>query len=767
MFRCARKLALATMLVASLASAAQCDDLPPLIPREAFTDASRRDRPSLSPDGKWIAYLGPVDGVSNIWVRPVGGSNDRALTAEKIRVAYYWWQGDGEHLLYLRDQAGDENWHLFQVNFKTGLTRDLTPFPGRRALVVGLDPNVPEAALVSLSLRNANASDFFRINLKSGAISLDTEYPGQVVGWQVDRRLRLRAVQVRTPDGGRDVRVRDEMGKPWRTVEHWGPDEHLRCSVEGFSADGRSLYLLSSRDSDTLRLVELNLADESRRVLAEDAKYDASALQVHPETGRPEAVQFVRERAEWQVLDDSVRPDFDALRKVCEGDFEVVGRDLADRQWLVWYTRDDAPNALYLYDRETRRGTKLWDDNPQLARYQLAKTRPIAFKARDGLDLHGYLTLPLGPAPKNLPAVVFVHGGPWARHTWARQDKNIIQLMANRGYAVLQVNYRGSVGYGKKFVNAGDREAGAKMLDDVIDVKRWAVSQGYVDPKRVGVLGPSFGGYLSLAAVAFAPEEFACAVDVFGPSNLVSLIRSFPAWWAHAQWHTRVGNPDTEEAFLRSRSPFYHADKIKVPVLVLQGDNDVRVTRAESDQMVEALRRAGKDVEYVLFQNEGHGMFSAANDLKQYEVTESFLARTLGGRAQESAPTAERSADTAAIKQVALDYAEAWYEGDAQRMERALHPELAKRIVRTDPRTQKSRLDQMGALTLVQGTRAGGGKSTPPDKLQKDIIVLDQFENVASVKAVMADWIDYLHVAKFNGRWVIVNVLWELKPQPK
>src|SRR5262245_59270730 len=264
MFRSARVLALFTLLVASLAGPARGDELPPLVPREAFTHAERRDRPSLAPDGKWIAYLAPVDGVANIWVREVGGAKDRALTAEKIRVAYYWWQGDGEHLLFLRDQGGDESWHLFQVELKTGLTRDLTPFPGRRALPVGLDPAVPDAALVSLNLRGPNAYDVYRINLKSGAVSLDTETLTPLVGWQVDRRLRLRAIEVRTADGGRDVQVREDVGKSWRTVEHWGSEEHLRCSVVGFSADDKSLYLLSSRDSNTLRLVELDLANGAR-----------------------------------------------------------------------------------------------------------------------------------------------------------------------------------------------------------------------------------------------------------------------------------------------------------------------------------------------------------------------------------------------------------------------------------------------------------------------------------------------------------------------
>src|SRR5262245_16574041 len=254
MFRSARALVLPVLFVASLAGEARGDDLPPLIPREAFTHAGRRDRPSLSPDGKWLAYLAPVDGVANIRVRAVGGSDDRAVTAEKIRVAYYWWQGDGEHLLYSRDQGGDENWHLFQVNLKTGVTRDLTPFAGRRALLIGLNENVPDAVLVTLSL--GGAYNVYRIDLKTGALSLDTRNPGDAVDWRADSRLQVRAMEAQTADEGRDVRVRDEVDKPWRTVEHWGPDEHQRCSTLGFSADGRSLYLLSSRESDTLRLIE-------------------------------------------------------------------------------------------------------------------------------------------------------------------------------------------------------------------------------------------------------------------------------------------------------------------------------------------------------------------------------------------------------------------------------------------------------------------------------------------------------------------------------
>jgi dipeptidyl aminopeptidase/acylaminoacyl peptidase len=393
--------------------------------------------------------------------------------------------------------------------------------------MVALDLNFPDAVLVSLNLKCPEVRDVYRIDLKTGALSLDTANPGNALGWQVDRHLRVRAVEVRAVDRGRDVRVRDTVGSPWRTVEHWGVDEHVNCTVAGFSADEQRLYLLSSRDADTLRLVELDLASGSRRVLAADSRYDASAWpQFSPRTGTLEAVQFVGGRTVWKALDACVRDDFASLRKICDGDFDVVSRDLADRLWLVNYTRDDAPHSLYVYDRTTRRAQRLWNDNPTLARYRLAKIRPIAFRSRDGLEIQGYLTLPVGVETKNLPAVIYIHGGPWARHAWARQDKNMIQFLANRGYAVLQVNYRGSAGYGKRFLNAGDREAGAKMLNDVIDVKRWAVDQGYIDPKRVCIMGPSFGGYLSLAGVSFEPDEFACAVDLFGPSNLITLIRS-------------------------------------------------------------------------------------------------------------------------------------------------------------------------------------------------------------------------------------------------
>lgn len=345
-------------------------------------------------------------------------------------------------------------------------------------------------------------------------------------------------------------------------------------------------------------------------------------------------MQFIRARREWQILDKSLQADFDALKKVRDGDFSVSSRDLADKTWLVSYIVDDGPVSYYAYDRTSKQATLLFTNRPQLEKYKLAKMKPISYQVRDGLTIHGYLTLPVGVEPKNLPMVLNVHGGPWGRDVWGLHNE--AQWLASRGYAVLQVNFRGSTGYGKNFVNAGDREWAGKMHDDLVDGVKWAIQQGYADPKKTCIMGGSYGGYATLVGVAFTPDVFACGVDIVGPSNIITLINSIPPYWIPIKslFDKRVGKLETDEEFLKSRSPLFKADAIKVPLLVAQGANDPRVKQAESEQIVEAVRQKGKEVEYLLFPDEGHGFARPENRVAFYAATEQFLARVLGGRAE-------------------------------------------------------------------------------------------------------------------------------------
>ena len=367
-------------------------------------------------------------------------------------------------------------------------------------------------------------------------------------------------------------------------------------------------------------------------VIAEDPQYDVGNVIVHPDTHDVQAVAFNKDRNEWLVLDESIKKDFDNIGDIHRGDFFIISRDDADTTWVVAFTVDNGPVPFYAYDRKSQKATFLFDNQPELNKYTLATIEPISFTSRDGLTIHGYLTLPQGEQKTNLPMVLNVHGGPWGRDAWGyRPDA---QWFANRGYACLQVNFRGSTGYGKDFVNAGDREWGRNMHNDLVDAVQWAIDKGIADPKKVAIFGGSYGGYAALVGATFTPDLFCCAVDIVGPSNLNTLIRTIPPYWSTflATFHKRVGNPDTEEEFLNSRSPLFKADQIKIPILIGQGANDPRVKQAESEQIVEAMKSKGIDYEYMLFPDEGHGFAKPENRLKFYAAAEKFLAKHLGGR---------------------------------------------------------------------------------------------------------------------------------------
>lgn len=608
--------------------------LPPLIPRETLFGNPERARPRLSPDGKYLAYIAPDDkNVLQVWLCTVGETDDRQLTADKKRgIRAYFWTYDGNQLIYMQDADGDENFHCYAVSIHSNIVRDLTPFQGVKAEPIELDPDHPDQILVGMNLNDPQIFDVYRVNLSNGAVEFDTQNPGNIINWMADPELQIRVAVAATPDGGSDLLYRATVDQEWELLRHWSADDE--GYPVGFSADGKTLYLVGSHDANAQRLLALDLATRQETVIAADEQYDVGGVVTHPTNHTLQAVAFYRDKLNWQILDNSIAADFEAIAQVRPGEFSIGSRTLADDRWLVSYTADDGPVYYYIYDRNSKTSTFLFSNQPELEQLALASMQPISYSARDGLTIHGYLTTPAGIPAQNLPAVLLVHGGPWARDTWGYDPE--AQWLANRGYAVLQVNFRGSTGYGKAFLNAGNREWAAKMHDDLLDAVNWLVDQGIADRHKVAIMGGSYGGYATLVGLTFTPEVFAAGVDIVGPSNILTLLQSIPPYWEpiKAQMYHRIGNMETEADFLKSRSPLFFIDRIQKPLLIGQGANDPRVKQAESDQIVEAMRQAGKPVEYVLYPDEGHGFARPENRLHFYAIAEEFLAKYLGGRCE-------------------------------------------------------------------------------------------------------------------------------------
>jgi dipeptidyl aminopeptidase/acylaminoacyl peptidase len=603
-----------------------------MIPRELLFGNPEKASPKISPDGKRFAFLAPDEGVLNVWLAEGvdAGAPGRAepLTRDRGRgVRAYFWADDGRSLIYVQDKDGDENWHLYQVDLNSKETRDITPFEGAQAQVVATDPKFPHEILAAINARDKRCHDLYRIDLRSGEAAIVCENPGNVSAWIPDPEYRTRACRVQRDDGGTELRVRERETDDWKTLAVWGPDD--QGGAHGYTPDGASLYVETSLDSDTTRLVTMPIADGSEKEIFRHDAVDVGPTMFHPTRYHLEAVGAEVERLEWTLVDESLREDFDTLGGICGGDFAIVSRDDADRWWVVFYNNDTRPPCYYLYDRESKAAEFLFSTRPKLEDHPLAEMRPVTIPARDGLKLRSFLSLPPGKDPKGLPLVLLVHGGPWARDHWGYHPEAL--WLADRGFAVLRVNYRGSTGYGKSFLHAGDREWGAKMQDDLTDAVAWAVKEGIANPERVAIYGGSYGGYAALAGAAFTPGVYACAVDIVGPSNLVTLIRSIPPYWEMLKriFDLRVGDVEKETEFLKSRSPLFSADKIEIPMLIAQGANDPRVKQAESEQIVDSLRAKGKEVEYMLFPDEGHGFARPENRLKFYEAAEKFLKKHL------------------------------------------------------------------------------------------------------------------------------------------
>ncbi len=607
-----------------------------LIPREILFGNPVKTSPQISPDGTMMAYLAPVNNVLNVWVGKIGSDDYEPVTKDTDRgVRFYFWAADNKHIMYIQDKGGDENWRLYATNLETRETRDLTPYENVQVQIVDRDKHFPNELLIGMNKENPQVHDVYHLDLVSGELSLVAKNPGNFLGWVSDTNFKVRGALAATPDGGTELMVRENEQADWRKLIIWNPDDALTSAPVGFTKDGQSLYLEDSRNVNASRLVKMNIATGEISKIAEDPQYDVGSVMIHPDTYEVQAVAFNKDRVEWVVLDQSIKQDFDNIRDIHRGDFGIISRDNADATWILAFTVDNGPVPFYAYDRRARKASFLFDNQPDLNKYTLATMEPISFTSRDGMTVHGYLTLPPGKGRTNLPTVLDVHGGPWGRDAWGYNPEG--QWFANRGYACLQVNFRGSTGYGKDFLNAGDKEWGRDMHNDLVDAVHWAIEQGIADPQKVAIYGGSYGGYAALVGATFTPDLFCCAVDIVGPSNLITLIRTIPPYWSTflATFHKRVGNPDTEEEFLKSRSPLFKVDQIKIPMLIAQGANDPRVKQAESEQIVNAMKSKGIDYEYMLFPDEGHGFAKPENRLKFYAVAEKFLAKHLGGRYQE------------------------------------------------------------------------------------------------------------------------------------
>lgn len=633
----------------------------PLIPRDVLFGNPQRAQARISPDGAWISFLAPVkqpgqedgEGVLNVWVAPIDKPDEaKPVTNDKRRgIRSHNWAYNSKQVLYTQDVGGDENWHVYATDVTDNSTIDLTPVEGVNARLAGASEKFPDEVLVGLNDRIPQLHDIYRVNLRTGERELLQENPG-LAALIPDDNYEIRLGFNFTPTGGQAWLLpkgeRGEKGyEEFEVTEEFGPEDAMTSGPAGFDKTGRVLYFEDSRDRNTAALFARNLDTGDTKLLAENDRADVGGVLAHPTEKNIEAVSFTYARREWEVLDDAVQKDIDFLTNFADGEWEVTSRTLNDDLWSVAYILDDGPVKYYIYDRNAEGDARmryLFSNRDNLEKYPLVKMHSPIIKSRDGLDLVCYLTLPPGTdddgdgVPNEpVPMVLDVHGGPWARDGWGFNSYH--QWLANRGYAVLNVNYRGSTGFGKNFINAANGQWSRKMHDDLLDAVKWAVDQGIAIEDKVCIMGGSYGGYATLVGLTFTPEEFACGVDIVGPSSLVTLLQNVPPYWAPFMpvMKIRVGDVSTEEgqAELLEMSPLTHVDRIERPLLIGQGANDPRVTQLEADQIVEAMTTKGIPVTYVLYPDEGHGFARPENRTSFNAVTEAFLAKQLGGRYEE------------------------------------------------------------------------------------------------------------------------------------
>ncbi len=629
-----------------------------LIPRKVFFDNPDKANVRLSADGKYISYLAPLQQVLNVWIAPVDSPLvAKPVTADTGRgIRIYFWAYNNRQIVYLQDDGGDENWVLHVVDIATKEDRNLTPFteildptgqpillPSGKKMrpttqIYNVGSKFPDEILIGLNNRDPQFHDVYRLNLASGAMQLLLKNES-FAGFDTDDDYRIRFGMRQTPDGGSEY-LKLVGADKWKPFLKISMEDMMTTALAGFDKTGSKIYLIDSRERNTAALKIMEIESGAMELLAEDSRADIQGAIVHPTEKNVQAVSVNYLKSEWKVLDPAIQDDLDYLKTVADGEFSVNTRTLDDQNWIVVYTIDNGPLRYYRYHRPSKKATFLFSNRQSLEGLPLVKMHPVVIKSRDGFDLVSYLSLPANSnkddAPKPTtpqPMVLLVHGGPWSRDEWGYDGLH--QWLANRGYAVLSVNFRGSTGFGKNFINAGNLEWAAKMHDDLIDATNWAVTEGIALKDKIAIMGGSYGGYATLVGMTFTPEVFACGVDIVGPSNLKTLLSTIPPYWKplFEMFAKRVGDPRTEEGvqLLEARSPLSLVDKIQKPLLIGQGANDPRVKQAEADQIVKAMKEKNIPVTYILYSDEGHGFARPANRLSFWAVTDLFLAQHLGG----------------------------------------------------------------------------------------------------------------------------------------
>lgn len=621
--------------------------LPPLIDREIFFGDPEISGAQISPDGNYITFIKPFNNVRNIWIKDFDKPFDEArpLTADTSRpIMGYFWSVNSKYVLYVQDKGGDENYNVYAVDPSlkgdpVPEARNLTPYENVRASIYSVPKSTPNHIVVGINDRNAQLHDVYRLNLSDGSRELLWQNEENVVSWSVDLEGNLRLGIRMTPDGGSEIlKIVGEELVPIYSVTNEESAYPIR-----FSPDGKSFYMITNKgeELDKTQLVLYNLEDDSIEFVDKDPlnEVDFGSAFFSDITNELIFTSYTGDKNRVYFRDKEYEKDYEKLKtKLPDGEVSLRSSTKDENIWLVSVSRDVDPGSVYVFDREKGTVEFLYKSNPKLPSEHLAIMKPVRYEARDGLEIPAYLTLPKGIEHKNLPTVLFVHGGPWARDYWGYSS--IAQFLANRGYAVLQPNFRGSTGYGKMFLNAGNKEWGrGAMQHDLTDAVNWLIENEIADSARVAIAGGSYGGYVTLAGLAFTPDIYAAGFDIVGPSNIITLLNSIPPYWAPMKkmFDVRVGdmNDPEERKMLEEQSPLNYAENITKPLFVVQGANDPRVKKAEADQIVIAMRDLERDVEYMLAMDEGHGFAGLENRLAMFFAMEKFFAKHLYGRYQE------------------------------------------------------------------------------------------------------------------------------------